>query len=46
MQAAMVTIVGGDDVASADDEQALLAAGCQVERLPGDPFALAEVLSL
>jgi hypothetical protein len=45
-QAAMVTIVGGDEVATAADEQALLAAGCQVQRLPGDPFALAEVLQL
>jgi hypothetical protein len=45
-QAAVVTIVGGDEVATADDEQALLAAGCQVQRLPGDPFALAEVLQL
>jgi hypothetical protein len=38
--------VGGDESATAADEQALLAAGCQVQRLPGDPFALAEVLQL
>lgn len=45
-QAAAVTIVGGEDAASAADEQALLAAGCRVERLSGDPFALAEALLL
>lgn len=45
-QAAAVTIVGGEEVVSAADEQALLAAGCQVQRLPGDPFVLAEVLQL
>ena len=44
--AAVVTIIGGEDVASATDEQALRAAGCQVQRLPGDPFALAEALQL
>lgn len=46
MQAASVTIVGDEDAVSAADEQALVAAGCQVQRLPGDPFALAEVLPL
>jgi hypothetical protein len=46
MHAAAVAIVGGEDVASAADEQALLAAGCQVQRLPADPFALAELLQL
>ncbi len=46
MQAAAVTIVGGPEVASAADEEALRAAGCQVQRLPGDPFALAEALQL
>jgi len=46
LHAAAVTIVGGDEVASAADEQALQAAGCQVQRLPGDPFALAETLQL
>lgn len=46
MQAALVTIVGGEDVVSAAEEQALHAAGCQVQRLPGDPFALAEALQL
>jgi hypothetical protein len=46
MQAASVTLVGGEEVWSAADEQALQAAGCQVQRLPGDPFALAEVLQL
>jgi hypothetical protein len=45
-QAAVVTIVGGDEAATTADEQALLAAGCQVQRLPGDPFVLAEVLQL
>ncbi len=44
--AALVTIVGGEDVASPADEQTLQAAGCQVQRLPGDPFALAEALQL
>lgn len=45
-QAATVTMVGGEAIVSAADEQALLAAGCQVQRLPDDPFALAEVLQL
>lgn len=44
--AATVIIVGGESVASARDEAALRQAGCQVQRLPGDPFALAEVLRL
>jgi hypothetical protein len=44
--AALVTIVGGEDVASPADEQTLQAAGCQVQRLPDDPFALAEALQL
>ena len=46
MQANAVTIVGGEDMISAADEQALRDAGCQVQRLPGDPFALAEALDL
>jgi hypothetical protein len=46
MQAAQVTIVGGEEVVSPAEEQALAAAGCQVQRLPGDPFALAEALQL
>ena len=46
MQASAVTIVGGEDMISAADEQALRDAGSQVERLPGDPFALAETLNL
>lgn len=45
-QAAEVTIVGGEDVISATDEQALRQAGCQVQRLPSDPFALAEALQV
>jgi hypothetical protein len=45
-QAAEVTIVGGEDVISATGEQALREAGCQVQRLPGDPFALAEALQV
>lgn len=46
MQAAQVTIVGSEEVVSAAEEQVLQAAGCQVQRLPGDPFALAEALQL
>lgn len=46
MQAAQVAIVGGEEVVNAAEEQALHAAGCQVQRLPGDPFALAEALQL
>ncbi len=46
MQASAVTIVGGEDMISAADEQALRDAGSQVHRLPGDPFALAETLNL
>jgi hypothetical protein len=46
MQASAVTIVGGEDMISAADEQALRNAGSQVLRLPGDPFALAEALDL
>ncbi|HSN76704.1 MAG TPA: carboxypeptidase-like regulatory domain-containing protein, partial [Anaerolineae bacterium] len=46
MQAASVTLVGGEEVWSAADEQALQAAGCRVQRLPSDPFALAEALQL
>jgi hypothetical protein len=46
MQASAVTIIGGEDMISAADEQALRDAGSQVERLPGDPFALAEALDL
>lgn len=44
--AAVVTIVGGEDMISAVGEQALRDAGCQVQRLPGDPFVLAETLHL
>ena len=46
MQASAVTIVGGEDMISAADEQVLRDAGSQVLRLPGDPFALAETLDL
>lgn len=45
-QARTVTIVGGEDMVGAIGEQALWDAGCQVQRLPGDPFALAEALQL
>lgn len=41
-----VTIIGGEEVASAADEQALLDAGCQVQRLPSDAFELAALLQL
>jgi hypothetical protein len=44
--ATSVTIVGGEEVASPSDEQALRDAGCQVRRLPNDPLALAEDLNL
>jgi hypothetical protein len=44
--AAIVTIVGGEDVISSVGEQELRAAGCQVERLASDPFTLAEALQL
>ena len=41
-----VDIVGGEEVASADEEQALRDGGSVVTRLPADPFELAEVLEL
>lgn len=45
-RATAVVIVGGEDLVSAADEQALRAAGCQVQRLPGDLFDLAQVWQL
>lgn len=42
--AATVTLVG--DAFTADQRAALLAAGCRVEQLSGDPFLLAEALRL
>jgi hypothetical protein len=42
-KAAQVTIVGNNVPVSV--EEALRAAGCQVERLPGDGFALAEAFA-
>ena len=44
--AQQVVIVGGEDAVSAADEQSLRAAGCQVRRLPGDPFLLAQAVQL
>lgn len=44
--AATVIIVGGESAATTEEEESLRQAGCQVQRLPGDPFALAEVLDL
>ncbi|MCB0239749.1 MAG: hypothetical protein KDH08_14140, partial [Anaerolineae bacterium] len=46
MHADAVDIVGGEDVVSADEEQALRDGGSVVTRLPADPFELAEVLHL
>ncbi|MEZ4766875.1 MAG: carboxypeptidase-like regulatory domain-containing protein [Caldilineales bacterium] len=46
MHAAAVDIVGGEEVVSADQEQALRDGGSVVTRLPADPFELAEVLEL
>lgn len=46
MHAGQVEIVGGEEVVSAAEEQALHDAGAAVTRLPADPFALAEALQL
>ena len=46
MHAAAVDIVGGEEVVSADEEQALRDGGSVVTRLPSDPFELAEELEL
>lgn len=41
-----VIIVGDESVVSSEQEESLRQAGCQVERWPSDPFALAEALDL
>ncbi|MER2598848.1 MAG: carboxypeptidase-like regulatory domain-containing protein [Caldilineales bacterium] len=46
LNARQVTLVGDETNWSAEQEAELRAAGCTVRRLPGDPFALAEVLPL
>ncbi len=45
MHAERVTIVGGEDLVSADEEQALREAGCIVTRLSGDLYAIEQTLA-
>ncbi|NOZ29094.1 MAG: carboxypeptidase regulatory-like domain-containing protein [Chloroflexi bacterium] len=44
MSAQRVTIIGGEDAVSAEDEHALREAGCVVERLAGDLYEIEQAL--
>ncbi len=44
MRAARVLIIGGEEVVSAEDERALREAGCSVDRLAGDLYAIEQAL--